>query len=184
MLSSPRGSAGLKGGRLGAEGGGQPGRPCPGSAGSRCRASAGACGSGSEAGRWRCLAACQRLLRSLAVTLLPHGRHFKALAAGRCAVEGRCRRASPGPFLSVSGRESLSPTSHNCFFFFLPYDTDELGLVRDSRLCASRRAQRRIPVGRGLLGTGPALLSRSSARVLPSSAALPRLSGALLQAAL
>lgn len=53
----------------------------PGTAASLCRAAVPARGSRAEPGRWRCLASCQRLLRSFAVILLPHGRHFRALAA-------------------------------------------------------------------------------------------------------
>lgn len=48
-------------------------RPCPGSAGRQP-------GLRGGAGRWRCLARCQRLLRSF-TALLPHGRHFKVLSA-------------------------------------------------------------------------------------------------------
>lgn len=114
--SSPRGSARLTGGRLRAEGGRQPLRPCPGSAGSLCRAAPGACGSGSEPGRWRCLASCQRLLRSFAVTLLPHGRHFKVLAAGRCAVRGVAGAPLPGR-LSLAGKAS-PPNPRTVFFSF------------------------------------------------------------------
>lgn len=39
-----------------------------------------------ERGRWRCLASCQRLLRSFTSTLLPHRRHFNVFAAAPCGA--------------------------------------------------------------------------------------------------
>lgn len=84
--SAPRGSA-------------QPGlggeEPCSGGDPAVPGSAAAGCERGAR-GRWRCLAPRQRLLRSFAPTLLPHGRHFRvlsAVAAPRGALPSRPVRA-------------------------------------------------------------------------------------------
>lgn len=95
--------------------------PCPGSATSLCGAALGASGSGRARGRWRCLASCQRLLRSFTPTLLPHGRHFKVLSAvvAPCgALPSRPARVislSVSEDVTLSGLEILSPKSQKLF---------------------------------------------------------------------
>lgn len=72
-----------------------------------------------ERGRWRCLALCQRLLRSFALTLLPHGRHFRALSSAAAPRSG-CLS------FCLGRREILSPKSQKLlsfiylFIFFPP----------------------------------------------------------------
>lgn len=76
-------------------------------------------GGGSGGKRWRCLACCQRLLRSFGGSPPPRAPFYRPSRRRRCRRAGRCRRAAPlpGRFCCCRlgsglrpGRDGLSPT--------------------------------------------------------------------------